>query len=82
MSRYYTRVCNFYYGAISKYLVREKKTLPLNGNSNISFDNVEIISRNFKKRTSLKNLKYLPKNINKRVKKDLKLITKKKNLQI
>ena len=44
MRRYYTRVCNFYYGKESKLLVRKKKTLPLNGNSRISFDHIEIIS--------------------------------------
>ena len=38
MSRYYTRVCNFYYGSKSKTLIKEKKTLPLNGNNEISFD--------------------------------------------
>ena len=78
MSRYYTRVCNFYYGSISKDLVRKKKALPLNGNPNLSFDHIELISRNSKKKISLKNLKYLSKNINKKVKKDLKLIVKKK----
>ena len=30
MSRYYTRVCNFYYGKYSKELVNKKKTIPLN----------------------------------------------------
>ena len=32
MKRYYTRVCNFYYGKESKQLVNKKKSLPLNGN--------------------------------------------------
>ena len=36
MSRYYTRVCNFYYGAKSRALVRDIKTLPLNGINEIS----------------------------------------------
>ena len=44
MRRYYTRACNFYYGSKSKSLVKEKKTLPLNGNNEISFDKIEIIS--------------------------------------
>ena len=43
MSRYYTRVCNFYYGAKSKLLVKKKKTLPLHNNPEISFDKIEII---------------------------------------
>ena len=44
MKRYYTRVCNFYYGKESKILIGKKKTLPLKGNNNISFDHIEIIS--------------------------------------
>ena len=38
MRKYYTRPCNFYYGNYSKKLVKLKKTLPLAGNNNISFD--------------------------------------------
>ena len=49
MSRYYTRVCNFYYGAKSRALVKDKKTLPLNGINEISFNQIEIISRKSKK---------------------------------
>ena len=52
MSRYYTRVCNFYYGNTSKTLVK-KKTIPLNGNNEISFDQVELISRKSKKKSQL-----------------------------
>ena len=36
MSRYYTRVCNFYYGNHSKKLVNKKKSIPLNGIKEIS----------------------------------------------
>ena len=50
MRRYYTRVCNFYYGNESKLLVIKKKTLPLNDNKEISFDHLEIISRQSKKK--------------------------------
>ena len=56
MSRYYTRVCNFYYGAKSKLLVKKKKTLPLHNNPEISFDKIEIITRNSKKLISLNEL--------------------------
>ena len=49
MKRYYTRVCNFYYGKESELLVNKKKTIPLNGNKKLSFDHVEIISRISKK---------------------------------
>ncbi len=78
MSRYYTRVCNFYYGTASKNLVKSKKTLPLNGNNKISFDHLEIISRNSKKKIHIKEIKNLSKNQKKKVKSDIKLITKKK----
>ena len=50
MKRYYTRVCNFYYGKESKLLVNKKKTLPLNGNKEITFDHLEISSRQTKKK--------------------------------
>ena len=78
MFRYYTRVCNFYYGSQSKSLVKEKKAFPLNGNNEISFDKIEIISRKYKKRFSIKKIDNLPSHIKKIVKKDLNLIKKKK----
>jgi len=61
MLRYYTRACNFYYGSESKTLVKKKRTLPLNGNHQISFDQVELISRKSKKKISIHNLKNLTK---------------------
>ena len=48
MKKYYTRACNFYYGGESKTLVKKKKSLPLSGNKEISFDTIEIISRKSK----------------------------------
>ena len=56
MRRYYTRVCNFYYGKESKLLVLKKKTLPLNDNKEISFDHFEIVTRQSKKNFLLKKL--------------------------
>ena len=84
MSKYYTRACNFYYGIKSKNLIKEKKTLPLNGNSEISFNKIEIISRNYKKKISIKKIDTLPKYLKKKIITDLKLITKlpKKNKYI
>ncbi len=76
MSRYYTRVCNFYYGSKSKNLVKKKKAFPLNGNREISFDQIEIISRKIKKKISIKNIKNLPKNIKKKVQLDLNEVKK------
>ena len=78
MHRFYTRVCNFYYGDRSKILVKKKETLPLNGNKEISFDQIQIITRKYKKRVSIKELKKLPKFIKKQVTIDLKKITSKK----
>ena len=78
MSRYYTRVCNFYSGSKSKDLVKKKKTLPLHGIHQISFDQLELISRKSKKKISLKNINGLPNNIKKNIIKDLEIITKPK----
>jgi dihydropteroate synthase len=72
-------VCNFYYGKESELLVSKKKTLPLNGNNEISFDHFEIISRQSKKKISIKKIKSLPKLLRKQIKLDLKNISSKKN---
>ena len=57
MKKYYTRVCNFHYGINSKNLVKKKKALPLNNNLEISFDHIEILSRNSKKKIHIKEIK-------------------------
>ena len=82
MIKYYTRVCNFYYGIVSKNLVKRKKTLPLNGNDKISFDKIEIISRKSKKKIFIKDIGSLSISLKKKIKKDISLITKKKILDI
>ena len=80
MRRYYTRVCNFYYGDESRSLVNNNRSIPLNGNKNISFDHIEIISRNSKKKISLKKINSMPKKFRKQILLDLKkIISKKKN---
>ena len=61
MRRYYTRACNFYYGNESKLLVDKKKSIPLNGNKKISFDQIEIISRVSKRKISIKDINSLTK---------------------
>jgi len=78
MTRYYTRACNFYYGKKSQNLINSKKTLPLNGNKFISFDEVEIITRKSKKKIKVNSIKYLPTSIKKKIFKDIKIITSKK----
>ena len=81
MVKYYTRPCNFFYGSSSKQLIKKKLTLPLCGDSSISFNQIEIFIRNRNqvksKILSIKNLKKLPFIIKKKVLKDLKkIITK------
>lgn len=78
MRRYYTRVCNFYYGKESKLLVSKKKTLSLNNNKEISFAHLEIISRRSKKKISIKEIDNLPKLLRKQIDLDLKNIQSKK----
>jgi hypothetical protein len=78
MKKYYTRVCNFHYGTDSIKLVKNKKTLPLNGNIKISFDHIEILSRNKSRLINIKEIKNLPIKIKKKVKKDLRIVTKTK----
>ena len=77
MNRYYTRACNFYYGKNSRKLVNLKKTLPLNNRKDISFDNIQIISRNASRKISIHGIKKLPNYLKKQVKRDLLNITKK-----
>ena len=78
MKKYYTRVCNFHYGSNSKNLVKKKKALPLNSNLEISFDHIEILSRNNNKLISIKEIKNLPLQLKKKVNKDLRIIAKRK----
>jgi len=80
MRRYYTRACNFYYGNKSRLLIDSNKSIPLNGNKNISFDHIEIISRTSKRKISINNINSLAKSLKKMIKIDLKKIrTKKKS---
>ena len=78
MKRYYTRACNFYYGNLSKELVKRKKTIPLHQIKEISFDNIEIITRKSKKKISIDQIKNLPKNLRNKINLDLKKINSKK----
>ena len=78
MRRYYTRACNFYYGNLSKELVKRKKSISLHQIKEISFDNIEIITRKSKKRISIDEIKYLPKNLRNKINSDLKKINSKK----
>ena len=78
MSRYYTRVCNFYYGNHSKKLVNKNKSIPFNGIKEISFDQIEILTRNSKRKIFINQIKYLPKILRVKINLDLKKIKLKK----
>ena len=79
MSIYYTRVCNFYYGKTSIEMLKKKKALPLHGNNKLCFDTIEILSRKKKRRINIKKINSLSIYLKKKVKKDLKNITKQKS---
>ena len=79
MPRYYTRVCNFYYGNHSKDLVNKKKTLPFNQIKEISFDKIEILTRKSKKKINIDQIKHLPKPLKTKINLDLKKIRSRKN---
>ena len=77
MKKYYTRVCNFHYGKSSIKLVKQNKNLPLNGNIEISFNEIEIITRSSIKKINIKDIKTLPKLLRNKIDNDLKIIVKK-----
>ena len=81
MEKYYTRACNFYYGLNSISKLKKKLSIPLNGNKNISFDHIELISRKSKKKIYFKDIKFLPNKIKKKINKDIKLISKNKKIK-
>ena len=75
MARYYTRACNFYYGQQSKILIKRKKSLPLHNIKEISFDQIEIITRKSKKKIFINQIKKLPSRLQEKINFDLKKIT-------
>ena len=81
MKKYYTRACNFFYGKYSEDKIKKKKSLPLNGNPNISFDSIELITSKNSKILHISEIKYLKKKLKNKIKKDLEQITKKKIIQ-
>ena len=84
MKKYYTRACNFFYGSNAKKLIKNKSALPLCGDNSISFNQIEIFVRAKKKIQSkiinIKDVTRLPSNIKKKVIKDIKKITSKREL--
>ena len=78
MSRYYTRACNFYYGKVSKNLVKKKKSIPLHQIKEVSFDQIEIITRKTKRKISIDQIKNLSSTLRDKINFDLKKIKSKK----
>ena len=82
MKKYYTRACNFFYGSNSKKLIKKKFSLPLCGNNAISFNKIEIFVKNKKKISSkvinIKNINKLPDVVKKKILRDIKNITSKR----
>ena len=83
MKKYYTRACNFFYGLNSKKLIKNKLSLPLCGNKDISFNQIEIFIRNKKeihsKIVNIKDINKLPLFIKNKVSRDIKKITSKRD---
>ena len=78
MIKYYTRACNFYYGLLSKKKIKNKQSFPLHGNNLISFDTIEIVTRKYKKKIHIREIKNQSNKIRKKIREDIKLIKKKK----
>ena len=78
MLKYYTRACNFYYGKTSLEMVKKKMAFPLHGNRELSFDTIEILSRNKTRKINIKKINSLSNSLKKKIKKDLINIRKKK----
>jgi len=86
MKKYYTRACNFFYGSRSKKLVKTKSTLPLCGDTSISFNQIEIFIKENNKVISriinIQDISKLSATIKRKVSKDLKkIITKREFLR-
>jgi dihydropteroate synthase len=77
MKKYYTRACNFFYGKLSAKLVSQKKTFPLRGNKEISFNKIEILTRDSKKSIAINDIKKLSKVLRIKIENDIKTIIKK-----
>ena len=71
MQKYYTRACNFYYNTTSREKVKKKISLPIGNNKSLSFDTIEIITRNSKKKINIRSIKKLPSKIKKKVLNDI-----------
>ena len=84
MKKHYTRACNFFYGSISKSLIKKKITIPVCGDNSISFSQVEILTRDGKKIKSkiinVREINKLPANVKKKISNDIKKIKSKREI--
>ncbi len=75
MKKYYTRACNFFYGSKARLLINKNKAIPLCGNRNIAFNNIEVFIRDNKKISSktysLNQIHLLTPDIRKKVKTEM-----------
>ena len=82
MKKYYTRACNFFYGSNSKKLIKKKLSLPLCGDNTLSFNQIEIFIKDKKKIISkvinIKSINKQPTAIKKKILRDIKNITSKR----
>ena len=79
MRKYYTRACNFSYGLEAQYLIKKKLALPLCGNKNIAFKQIELLSRITKSKfIDVKDISKSNKKIKKIILEDLKKIINKR----
>ncbi len=82
MKKYYTRACNFFYGSVSRELIKKRLSLPLCGDKSISFNKIEVFTRDKKKVYSkiinIKHLNKLPIFIKNKINQDIKKIIKKR----
>ncbi len=81
MRKYYTRACNFFYGSTSRQLISKKLTLPLCGDKSLSFNQIEIFTRDKNKVSSkiisIKKINKLPVVLKKKYLKILKKLLQK-----
>ena len=67
----------FEHDVTGKILVRKKKTIPLHQVKEVSFDQIEIITRKYKKRININQIKNLSNPIKNKINSDLKKVKSK-----
>lgn len=80
MRSVYIRPLSFLYGSDASHHIKKKLALPINGNDQIAFEKIEIITKNQKNKRIIhvSKISKIQKNIKKKIIQDLKNISKKK----